>query len=250
ARCGRRRSAAGATPARPPADNPPRAAAVTTPPSPLRPSVSPARVRAPRRKALDGPCRRSIVVPGVVGGGLVAPDGRITYPARHDRIGQPARHPKILAAVLRGEVTRRVTYTDTWRGRKRLKVLQILVPVRATFSGKPIGVIGLDQNYRAVAVGTGTAHLRLALILAVALLALFVSLLPIMNRLTRQLEARNRRLRELAEERRVLLEGERAARTESEAVQKLLSEQNERLRELDRLKDEFVSLVSHRSEEH
>jgi len=126
-----------------------------------------------------------------------------------------------------------------------LKVLQILVPVRATFSGKPIGVIALDQDYRAVAVGTGDAHLRLALILAVALLALFATLLPIMNRLTRQLETRNRRLRELAEERGSLLEAERAALTEAEAVHQLLSEQNERLRELDRLKDEFVSLVSH-----
>ena len=155
------------------------------------------------------------------------------------------RHPKILDAVLRGEVTRRVTYTDTWRGQKHLKVLQILVPVRATFSGKPIGIIGLDQDYRAVAVGTGDAHLRLALILAIALLVLFIALLPIMNRLTRQLEARNRRLRELAEERGRLLDAERAARTESEAVQRLLSEQNDRLRELDRIKDEFVSLVSH-----
>ncbi len=199
--------------------------------------VSPA-----RRKALDALFRRNIVVPGVVGGGLVSPNGTVTYSARHERIGRPVRHPKILEAVLRGEVTRRVTYTDTWRGQKHLKVLQILVPVRATFSGKAIGIIGLDQDYRAVAVGTGDAHLRLALILAIALLVLFIALLPIMNRLTRQLEARNRRLRELAEERGRLLDAERAARTESEAVQRLLSEQNDRLRELDRLKDDFVSL--------
>ncbi|HEY6150665.1 MAG TPA: HAMP domain-containing sensor histidine kinase, partial [Gaiellaceae bacterium] len=194
---------------------------------------------------LDALFRRNIVVPGVVGGGLVSPDGTVTYSARHERIGEAARHPKVLAAVLRGDVTRRVTYTDTWRGQRHVKVLQILVPVRATFTGKPIGVIGLDQDYNAVAVSTGDAHLRLALILAVTLLALFITLLPIMNRLTRQLETRNRRLRELAEERGKLLEGERAARTEAEAVQQLLSAQNERLRELDKLKDEFVSLVSH-----
>jgi signal transduction histidine kinase len=180
-----------------------------------------------------------------VGGGLVSPDGTVTYSARHERIGEPVRHPKILAAVLRGDVTRRVTYTDTWRGQTHVKVLQILVPVRATFTGKPIGVIGLDQDYDAVAVSTGDAHLRLALILAGTLLALFITLLPIMTRLTRQLETRNRRLRELAEERGKLLEGERAARTEAEAVQQLLAAQNERLRELDKLKDEFVSLVSH-----
>jgi signal transduction histidine kinase len=222
-----------------------RAVAVTNLRSHLRASDFAGAVSPTRRRALDLLFRRSTVVPGVVGGGLVSPEGTVTYSARHERIGRPVQHPKILAAVLRGEVTRRVTYIDTWRGLKHVKVMQILAPVRATFTGKPIGVIALDQDFRAVAVSTGDARLRLALILAVALLALFVSLLPIMNRLTRQLEARNRRLHELAEERGALLDAERAARTESEAVQQLLSAQNERLRELDRLKDEFVSLVSH-----
>jgi signal transduction histidine kinase len=226
-------------------ENQARAVAVTNLRSHLRQSDFAGRVSPARLKELDLLFRRSIVVPGVVGGGLVSPGGTVTYSARHERIGQPVRHPKILAAVLRGEVTRRVTYADTWRGLKHLKVMQILVPVRATFTGKPIGVIALDQDYRAVSVSTGDAHLRLALILAVALLALFISLLPMMNRLTRQLEARNRRLHELAEERGDLLEAERAARAEGEAVQQLLSAQNDRLRELDRLKDEFVSLVSH-----
>jgi signal transduction histidine kinase len=226
-------------------ENQARAVAVANLRRELRASDFAGPVSPARRKALDALFRHSIVVPGVVGGGLVAPNGTVTYSARHERIGRPVQHPKILEAVLRGEVTRRVTYTDTWRGQTHLKVLQILVPVRATFSGRPIGIIGLDQDYRAVAVGTGDAHLRLALILAIALLVLFIALMPIMNRLTRQLEARNRRLRELAEERGRLLDAERAARTESESVQRLLSEQNDRLRELDRLKDDFVSLVSH-----
>src|SRR5436190_1772593 len=65
------------------------------------------------------------------------------------------------------------------------------------------------------------------------------------RRVTRQLETDNRLLHELAEERGRVLEAERAARADAEAVQRLLAEQNERLRELDKLKDEFVSLVSH-----
>ena len=94
-------------------------------------------------------------------------------------------------------------------------------------------------------VSVGDARLRLAVILALALLALYMALFPILRRVTRQLKAHNTRLHELAEERGRLFEAERAARTEAEAVQRLLSEQNDRLRELDRLKDEFVSLVSH-----
>jgi signal transduction histidine kinase len=38
---------------------------------------------------------------------------------------------------------------------------------------------------------------------------------------------------------------ERSARTEAEAAHRLLAEQNERLMEADRLKDEFVALISH-----
>ncbi len=42
-----------------------------------------------------------------------------------------------------------------------------------------------------------------------------------------------------------LLVGEQEARAMAEAAQRDLAEQNERLRELDRLKDEFIALVSH-----
>lgn len=202
--------------------------------------VSPA-----RRAEIDALFGTSNIVPGVVGGRLYAPDGTITYSTLHWRIGHLTNHPKVLRAVLAGKLSQRVTVIPRARTRRNVKVLQILAPVRPTPSSKPIGVIRVDQDYRAATVSLGDAPTRLALILAVALLALFASLFPIMSRMTRQLEARNRRLRELAEERGKVLEAERGARTEAEAVQQLLSAQNERLRELDKLKDEFVSLVSH-----
>ena len=97
-------------------ENQARAVAVGNLRRELRASDFAGPVTAARRKALDALFRRNIVVPGVVGGGLVSPGGTVTYSARHERIGRPVRHPKILDAVLRGEVTRRVTYTDTWRG--------------------------------------------------------------------------------------------------------------------------------------
>ena len=135
--------------------------------------------------------------------------------------------------------------TDTWRGQQNLKILRVLVPVRLKGSSRAIGAVALDQDYRAVAVSIDDARGRLALILTLALLALYISLFPILHRVTRQLAAQNRRLREDAEERGFLLVAERAARAEAEAAQELLAAQNERLRELDRLKDEFISLVSH-----
>src|SRR5947207_15369467 len=56
---------------------------------------------------------------------------------------------------------------------------------------------------------------------------------------------RHRRRRAQVAEREELLEAEQTARAEAETIQRLLTEQNARLRELDLMKDEFVSLVSH-----
>ena len=202
--------------------------------------VSPA-----RRRQLDRLFFTRILIPGVVGGRLVNADGVITYAALHRLIGTRVTYRHDLQRVLEGRFERRVTRTITSYGKPDVKVLQSLVPVRSAPASMPVGALELDQDYKAVSVGTARARTRLALILALALLAMWVSLFPILRRVTRQLETDNRLLHELAEERGRVLEAEQAARAEAEAVQRLLAEQNERLRELDKLKDEFVSLVSH-----
>ncbi len=174
-------------------------------------------VSASRRAALDTLFRRSILIPGVVGGRVIAPNGTITYAANHGAIGDLVPNEAALRKVLDGDVSRRVARMDTWRGQKHLKVLRVVVPVRVPDKHRAIGAVELDQDYRAVAVTIGDARGPLALILGLALLALYVSLFPILRRVTRELESRNRRL----------------------------AEQNDRLRQLDALKDEFISLVSH-----
>ena len=170
-----------------------------------------------RRAALDTLFRRSILIPGVVGGRVIGPTGTITYGADHRVIGDLAPDEGPLRLVLDGSVSRHVTRTDTWRGQKDLKVLRVVVPVHLAGRRQAIGAVELDQDYRAVAVTIGDARGPLALILGLALLALYVSLFPILRRVTHELEARNRQL----------------------------AEQNDRLRQLDALKDEFISLVSH-----
>jgi signal transduction histidine kinase len=226
-------------------ENQARAVAEANLRSHLRPSDFTAPVSATRRATLDQVFRQSDLIPGVVGGRLIGRNGTITYAARHELIGTRMGQGEQLSEVLGGAVKRRVTHSTTWRGEKDLKVLRVLVPVRLTRSPKPIGALVLDQDYRVVDVSIGDARGPLAAILALALLALYISLFPILHRVTRQLEARNRRLREHADERETLLENERAARAEAEAMQELLARQNERLLELDKLKDEFISLVSH-----
>ena len=204
----------------------------------LRPSDFGAPVTRARRKTLDRLFRQNILIPGVVGGRVVGRNGTITYAANHILIGTPVLHAAELQQVLAGSVRRGVVHTQTWRGQRNVKVLRVVVPVRLKGRSQPIGAVELDQDYRAVAVSVGDARGRLALILTLALLALYISLFPILHRVTRQLEARNRRLREDAAERERLLE-------EAESARLLLAAQNDRLLELDRLKDEFISLVSH-----
>ena len=105
----------------------------------------------------------------------------------------------------------------------------------------PVGAIELDQDYRAAVANVGDARWRLAAILALALLALIVALLPILRRVTDRLEAYDRGFREAAARRERLLDAERAARAEAESVQRLPVEQNERLRGVDGVKDESRS---------
>ena len=206
----------------------------------LLPSDFDAPVRGQRLAQLDSLFRRDILMPSVVGTRLVNRDGTITYAARHTLIGTKAPYTRNLAAVFAGRSERRVTRTVSWRGQQNVKVLQLLVPVRETATTKPLGALEFDQDYRAIEIGVSDASHRLVVILGIALLVLYLSLFPILHRLTAQLASRNRRLREQAAEREELLEAEQTARAEAETIQRLLTEQNSRLRELDLMKDEFV----------
>jgi signal transduction histidine kinase len=211
----------------------------------LRASDFAAPVGPARLAALDVLFRRQVLIPGVVGARLVNRQGTITYAARHQLIGTRVAYGPELRRALSGVSTRRITRTVTWRGIPNVKVLQALVPVRRSGAEEPVGALELDQDYRAVDVTVNDARDRLALILTIAFLILYLALFPILRRVTSDLEARNRTLGEQAEERERLLRAEQGSRAVAEAAQRLLTEQNEQLRELDRMKGEFVSLVSH-----
>jgi signal transduction histidine kinase len=201
---------------------------------------------SPRRRAeLDRIFRQRVLIPGIVGTRLFNRHGVITYAARHQLIGTRVPYLTLVSDVFAGKPRRRTTRTVTWWGRPHAKVLQSLIPVQTATSKQPIGALEVDQDYAVVAVPIKDAGHNLLLILGFAFLVLYLALLPILRRVASDLAARNRSLHEQAVEREQLLENERTARAEAETIQRLLAEQNERLREVDRMKDDFVSLVSH-----
>src|SRR4029079_351447 len=136
---------------------------------------------------------------------------------------------------------------STMVGGRRMKVLETYLPVQPHGeSGRPIGVFELYQDYESrVAAQARATTVPVAGFLLLALLVLCATLVPILRRVTAAVEVRNQRLVTQAAKLERSLHAAHEAGTEAEAARRALSEQNKRLRELDRLKDEFLSLVSH-----
>src|SRR5207245_2806502 len=101
---------------------------------------------------------------------LLSPDGIVTYASDHRRIGRrvgvPAKEP-------------RLTHVD---GKA---VLEAYVPVYWDFAPtRPRGFLGLDRDYAPVATQVRRTFVVQAGTIALALLMLYLALLPIMHRLT------------------------------------------------------------------
>jgi PAS domain S-box-containing protein len=139
-----------------------------------------------RRRALDA-VFADIVVGGFVRATLFNQNGRVTYSTDHRLIGQ-ADSTGSFQAVLAGHAERSEEYLG------ENKVLRTFVPVRLVKGGRPIGALALTQDYSAIDVQIHEAFRHTAVILFIALLALWGSLIPILRRATAQLHQRNRQL--------------------------------------------------------
>jgi PAS domain S-box-containing protein len=137
-----------------------------------------------RRRALDN-VFDDIVVGGFVRATLFDRSGRVTYSTHRSGEREPA---DAIDAVLAGHAKRAEGHLAG------NKVLMTFVPVRLVPGGRPIGALALTQDYRAIDVQIDEAFRNTAVILFIALLALWGSLIPILRRATAQLHERNRQL--------------------------------------------------------
>jgi PAS domain S-box-containing protein len=136
--------------------------------------------------------------PGIRSVTLYARDGRVTYASDHRIIGRTAFD---LGAVERALAGGRVS-------RHAGDVLESYVPVRWLLADPtfPTGVLAVARNYAPVAREARADFVQQAVTIAIALLLLYGASFPALRRVTRTLEARNRRLAQQAQELQTLTE--------------------------------------------
>jgi two-component system cell cycle sensor histidine kinase/response regulator CckA len=114
---------------------------------------------------------------------LYSPDGRVTYSDDHSLIGTRPEGDE-LPEVMSGETVQDVSTLNHEGGvGPDKKVLEVYTPVRLG-SGKPVGVFELYQDYGPVASSVRHELYPIAIILLIALVALFAALFPILRRTT------------------------------------------------------------------
>ena len=126
-----------------------------------------------RRAALDKLFRSEVLVGGTLGATLQSPNGRVTYSTNPALIGRRT-----------GTTTQKVqTTVAAWNGKKALNVY---VPVRVA-RRNATGMFALHQDYGPIAAAARKTFIPVAGVLQIALLGLFVSLIPMLRRVTRKL---------------------------------------------------------------
>jgi PAS domain S-box-containing protein len=148
-------------------------------------------VSAKRRAKLDMVFQDRVFLAGVVQATLYDADRRVTYSTNHSLIGR-TRPSDTLESALKGRPDRSVRVLDI--AGERTKVLHTTVPVRSGSATAPIGALSLAQDYRTIDLEIREAFQHAAAILGLALLVLWISLIPLLRRTTNQLRARNQQL--------------------------------------------------------
>jgi PAS domain S-box-containing protein len=152
-------------------------------------------VSAKRRAKLDMVFQDKAFLVGVVQATLFDEDRRVTYSTSHSLIGK-TRPSDTLESALQGQPDRSVRVLSI--AGERTKVLRTTVPVRAGTATAPIGALSLAQDYRAIDLEIREAFQHAAAILGLALLVLWISLIPLLRRTTNQLRTRNQQLADQA----------------------------------------------------
>jgi diguanylate cyclase (GGDEF)-like protein len=164
----------------------------------LAPSDFDGAVVGARRAALDRLFRDRVILDGAVDASLYAPDGTITYSTDHSLIGTRRADEGLLQEAVRGTLVRSEVGALAAQGeRASSKVLKVFVPVRFGRSA-PVGAFVLYHDYGPIARAARNAFLPIAAVLELVLLSLYLSLFPILRRVTENLRRQLQEIEHLA----------------------------------------------------
>jgi len=164
-----------------------------------------------RRRAAFDEMLESELSGGLLRVKLWSRKGVVTYSNAAVLIGRTAGERGELDEALAGRTVQGVTgINDEGGPGDNVKAIETYVPLRLGASQRPVGVLEVYQDYGPVAKDVRNAVTPIGLALALALLLLYGTLLPILRQVTKTLAARHERLTEHADALRTALEERRA----------------------------------------
>jgi signal transduction histidine kinase len=162
-------------------------------------------------------------------------DGTVIYSDDPIQIGQRPELEGDLKEAIGGRVENEISdLTADENAEERMiadRLFETYVPVRFSEGGPVEAVVEVYQDYAVIQTEVDRLARTLTISLGLGLLALYLAMLPVMIGVTRTLRRQNQQLTEQAERLSELLEHEQQTVAE--------------LRELDRLKGDFVAAASH-----
>ncbi|HXF97224.1 MAG TPA: EAL domain-containing protein [Gaiellaceae bacterium] len=144
-----------------------------------------------RRRQLDRLFRARVLDGETLAAAIARPDGRLVYATGPSLAGQRLASAEKLRAALRGTVESEQVAVPSADG--GAKVLRTYAPFR--LAGGATGVFVVDRRYAPIASAAKRAAIAVAAVLELALLALWLCLIPIMRTVTRRI---NRQLETIA----------------------------------------------------
>ena len=161
----------------------------------LKPTDFRGRLDNRRASALDTLMARDVLLGETLGVALYDPDGRVTY-ANDPSLATNVQDSGIARATLDGNVRKTVSTMNV--GGRTVKVLKVFVPVPLGGVDGPAGTLELAENYAPIAHAGRRGLLPVIGILQLVLLTLYVSLFPLLRRVTARLRGQVEQIEQLA----------------------------------------------------
>jgi len=159
----------------------------------LRPGDFAKPVARDRAGALDSVVETDILVGDSLAVQLYSRDGRITYSTNRKLVGTtPADAAHARSTLASGNVGKSVEVVN---GRK---VLKVFVPVPFIGSDEPAGVLAMSQDYEPIVQAGRKGLLPVIGVLQLVLLTLYLSLFPLLRRVTARLRGQVEQIEKLA----------------------------------------------------